>query len=420
MTYFSDGFAADTDVYVLDSTTQNVPPDILIVLDGSGSMRYPVTGNTLYIDPGVHPNHHNCGDNVAYYTTNSAPHTQSCTPINISDEYPNYDQMPTWSNASCTGPFYKYNSTGDSNSQTNCSRIGIAKRGIKKILDANNDGSVTADDETNETYGLHMRMGYMRFKNCDKYSADSGDNYAGGCNQLIKPFGTSYDVIWSSLNGENVYQGTHLAYSLKEAKLYFDRTKNGYNSNNDSDYTDPGEIPPDPAKVCRKKFVILITDGEDSSRATEMVRIRQQRCRREVVAMSRNLANAGYKVFVLGFGAGFAPALKNTLNWAAYYGDTATAAADANPPSSYNIAFGKLYPGTLKSCSNDNTPIQEPKTFRVMLILPRIQNNLTRRYIASKNIFFPFSQNQPPMSHLWFRSARCKTKFRESHVSGDV
>ena len=48
---------------------------------------------------------------------------------------------------------------------TNCSRLEIAKRGIKKILDANNDGSVTDPVDQNT---LNMRMGYMRFYNCGK------------------------------------------------------------------------------------------------------------------------------------------------------------------------------------------------------------------------------------------------------------
>ena len=71
--------------------------------------------------------------------------------------------------------------------------------------------------------------------------------------------------------------------------------------------------------------MILVTDGADtlacSGDGTEGQQNQYKR-RRETVAKAKALADAGYKVFVIGFGADMPHWLRNTLNWAAYYGGT--------------------------------------------------------------------------------------------------
>ena len=239
--------AHDTDLYVLDQSMEQVPPDILFVLDLSGSMRYTPAGEYMYIPDSVScSSSSSCPSNTPFYPTSGVGHTKSCDiDIDSGREYPSY-AIPVYSNSSCTGPFYKTYSSSDPTRNTNCSRLEIAKRGIKKILDANDDGSVTDPVDQNT---LNMRMGYMRFYNCANSSSDSGDNYSSGCNTLRKALDTPYSQIWSSVNGENAYNGTHLAYSLKEAKLYLDDHKNGNQARG---------MNPDPAKACRKKFVISL------------------------------------------------------------------------------------------------------------------------------------------------------------------
>jgi Tfp pilus tip-associated adhesin PilY1 len=184
----------------------------------------------------------------------------------------------------------------------NCSRLAIAKRSIFNILDDNNDNTINASDETS----LGVRLGYMRFTGCS--ANDSGTDYTGGCSRLDKTIGSSYSSINTSVQAETASGGTPLISALKEAKSYLDVHKAA-----------------DDAKDCRQKFVILITDGSDtygcSADGSECDNERYKN-RREAVAKAKALRDAGYKVFVIGFGTAMPPYLRNTLNWMAYYGGT--------------------------------------------------------------------------------------------------
>jgi hypothetical protein len=266
--------------------TANVSPDALIVLDLSGSMAWNPAGGT-----------------------------------NI------------WANSSCTGTFYSSSGSGHT---YNCSRLAIAKRAICKMLDDNNDGCLdsnndgiidTANITTADESSLKVRIGYMRFYNCANSSSEEGDNgksvtysYSSGCNTVIRAintnnkeigeggYGPNYSDIWSSVSGENANGGTPDATALVEAKMYLDAHK-----------------ATDNASSCRNKFVILITDGADTyacdGNGSENQSDQYKR-RRATVDRAKALADAGYKVFVVGFGADMPDFLKHTLNWAAYYGNT--------------------------------------------------------------------------------------------------
>ncbi len=317
---FSAALGADTDIYVLDQTIQQVPPDILFVLDLSGSMRWTPAGQHMYISSS-----YSCGSDVPYYPTSGTGHTKQCT-------IDPYGTVPKWGDATCSGPFYRSSRTvGEIAYTTDCSRVEIAKRAIKSILDANNNGQVENFDYDE----LNMRMGYMRFYDC---GSDTGTNYNLGCNRLINPIYTPYETIWNTINSAGASGGTHLAYSLKEAKLYLDTHKNG-----------------DDAKACRKKFVILISDGEDTLACNgtgSEAQSDQYRRRRETIAAARALSNAGYHVFVVGFGSPLPLALQNTLNWAAYYGGTNNPGVPDSIIGTYLIPAGQLYPAGMSSCSN--------------------------------------------------------------------
>ena len=63
--------------------------------------------------------------------------------------------------------------------------------------------------------------------------------------------------------------------------------------------------------------------------------------RREVVAATKQLADAGYKVFVVGFGSTMPTYLQNTLNWMAWYGGTDNPLlSNSGSKTAYNIPLG--------------------------------------------------------------------------------
>lgn len=311
--------AMDTDIYILTYGEIEIHPDALLLLDLSGSMRWTPAGETMYISSSQ-----TCGNDVAYYPNSGAGYTKACT-IDSSGT------VPKWGNATCSGPFYRTSRTISGVSYTtDCSRIAIAKRAIFNVLDDDNNSNINTTDEDS----LGLRFGFMRFTNCSSSSGD-GSNYSSGCNQLINGLDTHYSTIWSSVNSQTATGGTHLAASLNEAKIYL-----SYHKSLDN------------AADCRQKFVILVTDGADtlacSGDGTEGQQTQYKR-RRETVAKTKALADAGYKVFVVGFGADMPHWLRNTLNFAAYYGGTKNpTATQSGNPTAYN-------PSSVTSCQTSST-----------------------------------------------------------------
>jgi hypothetical protein len=297
-----------------------VAPDALIVLDLSASMNLAPAGSSMFI-----ASTQQCGTDGPFYAFSGPSHDKACS-ISI-------DAVPKYGDAACSGPFYR---TAAGDHVTDCSRLAIAKRALFDVLDDDDGGTINSQDETS----MNVRVGYMRFYNCTANETDG--NYSGGCNSLIKPIGTKFSYIYCNnstsctaitpvgtpgitpgIINELAKGWTPLATALNEAKLYYDVQKAA-----------------DKAKECRQKFVILITDGEDtlacggdgSSTQTD-----QYKRRRESVAKAKALADAGYKVFVVGFGADMPHYLQNTLNWMAYHGQTDNPlAANLGGTSTYN------------------------------------------------------------------------------------
>lgn len=288
--------ALEEDETALFSTS--VSPDALIVLDLSGSMDWNPAG----------------GNNI-------------------------------WGSSSCSGTFYSSSGSGHN---TNCSRIAIAKRAIFNILDDNNNNTINSSDETS----IGVRIGYMRFYNGNDQSGD----YSSGANKLSKAINTRFSRIFCNsstsctvssscssscssstacVNSECANGGTPLAASLSEAKLYLDVHKAADN-----------------AAGCRQKFVILITDGVDtyscSGDGTETQSDMYKR-RRESIAKAKALADAGYRVFIVGFGSAMPDYLEKTLNWMAYFGGTDNPlTANEGDTSAYN-------PTAVTSCGTSPT-----------------------------------------------------------------
>jgi len=272
----------------------------------------------------------------------------------------------TTGNSSCTDM---------SSGSTDCSRLAIAKRAIFALLNDNRGGTSASVIDSSDFDSLGVRIGYMRFYNCQSSSDDTGDNYGNGCNKLIKPISelgkntaTSYQSTFcnaaktgsctitssvsGSISGESALGGTHLAFALKEAKLYLDAHKVA-----------------DPSKDCRKKFVILITDGADTYACSGNgyeCQDHQYKRRRAVVDAAKALS-PDYKVFVIGFGAAMPDELEKTLNWMAYYGGTDNPdQMNTGDVSGYNPASvtdcGVDTSGTYGTCTGYDPPTYSYKT----------------------------------------------------------
>jgi type IV pilus assembly protein PilY1 len=247
----------------------------------------------------------------------------------------------------------------------NCSKINIAKAAIFKVLDANSDGKI----DSNDMSLLNIRIGFMRYtgSNCDESDNPAVFDYTSGCNRLINGIdngtnnGTTYSKIYcgadtscasvttagsgSSVRNSSATGGTPLAASLAEALLYM-------NANKTADSL---------AATCRQKFVLIITDGEDTYACNgngSATQSNMNRRRAAVVTRAKALADAGYKVFVIGFGSDQSTALKNTLNWAAFYGGT----DNPNVVDSLKVGDPGLYtpPSVGSECSTSGDPGSTP------------------------------------------------------------
>jgi hypothetical protein len=360
---FSNALADDTDLYILTQVMEQVPPDALIVLDLSGSMNWTPAGSRLYVDSSSHCSSHSYdGDNVAYYAQSGTGHTYYCDDIPYSGTRPRYGDS-TCSDA--TG-FYLNSGTGHT---TDCSRLAIAKRALFKFLDTDNDGVDPAAPDNiinhfDQDY-LKIRMGYMRYYNCGSSETVTSTSYTSGCNRVFWPDPNSsfenstYSQVYcdnstsctpsssgsaTSIAYESATGGTPLAAALNEAKYYLDYTKNS-----------------DTYAACRQKFVILMTDGADTFACPEQNGSEsdrdQYRGRRETVARARELANAGYYVFVVGFGSNMPYFLQNTLNWAGYYGRTKNTTQTQSISQWYTIPYGQIYPTGVTQCSASTTTL---------------------------------------------------------------
>jgi hypothetical protein len=282
-----------------------IAPDALIILDLSGSMNWTPYGETMYTATGV-----DCFASTSdlFYGESGAGHTQACTIMSGS--------VPKYGDATCMGPFAR---TLGIAGTTDCSRVAIARRTLFDILDDNDSNTITSADDQS----LNVRIGYMRFTTGDD---EAGDPRTGNiqiptsptdmgigarysrlyCNNATTCASTAY--VAGTISGATASGGTPLADALYEARVYLDAHKAS-----------------DSARACRQKFVILISDGSDTfecnGNGTEGQTDQYTR-RRASVKRVKDLADQGYKVFVIGFGIPMPHYLRNTLNWMAYWGGT--------------------------------------------------------------------------------------------------
>ncbi len=321
----------------------SVAPDALIILDLSGSMRWTPAGERMYVSPSVVdcPTYEG-----AFYPNSVSGHTTVCDIDPYQEDPYGISLVPRYGDTACAGPFYRTaGMRGSVDYSTDCSRLAIAKRALFDVLDDNNSNSITGTDEQT----LNIRLGYMRFYNCGLLGDPDG-LYGSGCNSLIWGIGSKYSRIYcnsasgcsatesraGSVSLESASGGTPLVSALNEAKLYLDYHKSL-----------------DAARACRQKFVILITDGSDTfackGNGNEVTQEDQYKRRMETVAKAKALADAGYKVFVVGFGGSMPHWQRNTLNWAAYYGGT------DDPLTSNNGNTSEYIPPSGPACDLNST-----------------------------------------------------------------
>jgi Tfp pilus tip-associated adhesin PilY1 len=278
----------------------------------------------------------------ALFTTSTAPDALFLLDLSGSMDWNPAGGSNIWGGSSCSGTFYSSSGTGHT---VNCSRLAIAKRAIFNVLDDNNDGTINTSDEGS----LGVRIGYMRYYDCT--GDDTGGSYTSGCIQIPgssssrRYIGSKYSQIYCnsstsctigstgsySVGGESANGGTPIGSALNEAKLYLDAHKAA-----------------DAAKACRQKFVIFLTDGSDTfscSGSGAECDGGRYKGRREAVARAKALADAGYRVFVIGFGVAMPDYLENTLNWMAYYGGT------DNPNAANTGSTSGFTPGTPGACT---------------------------------------------------------------------
>ncbi|HAJ28195.1 MAG TPA: hypothetical protein DCG53_13300, partial [Syntrophus sp. (in: bacteria)] len=118
--------ATDEDLFVTVTT-----PDTLIILDLSGSMAWSPSGSS----------------------------------------------SKTWANSTCTANWDSDSGTGH---DTRCRKIDIAKRALFDILDDDNTNTITSADVSS----LGMRIGFMRYYNCNSTSATKAYTDSSGCIKL--------------------------------------------------------------------------------------------------------------------------------------------------------------------------------------------------------------------------------------------
>ena len=260
--------AADTTDQALFAA---VPPDALLVLDLSGSMRWNPKGE---------------------FDSSQEP-------------------IRRFGNDTCSGDaFYDTPRAGFA---TDCARYLIAKRAVYTLLDDNRDGVIDVRDEA----GLDVRLGFWTFSSDNRRRRDIGQPYAaiwcgaGACTgSETYAAGENSILFWTdrALERQRVYGSTSLAACMEAVKPYLD-----------------GHRQTDAYRGCRMKFVILLTDGQDTlycGGTGSGTQRDQYKRRRASVAEVKALYDAGYRVFVIGLGDRMPAYLQNTLNWMAYYGGT--------------------------------------------------------------------------------------------------
>jgi hypothetical protein len=295
-----------------------VDPDALITLDLSGSMGATPYGDDMYSNA---TSGESCSGDKAYGRKTGS--------YNILCNHNNYVCSAS---SDCSEPYYKANESGGEFSSCpggkyDCRKANIARKAIFALLDDDGNGKLQEKDQES----LGIRVAYMRFKECVYGDWYGETGYSSGCNKKLYDFNDRstdkyYENFYNTITGDidaGFGNRTPLVIQLNEAKQYLDAHKST-----------------DPLKDCRKKFVLFITDGWDTMACGHCYWYPPghpkagQKCeesvtgsyaykrRRATIKAAKEVADAGYKVFVIGFGADMPETERYTLEWAAYLAGT--------------------------------------------------------------------------------------------------
>ena len=333
--------AADEDLFV---TVTN--PDVLIILDLSGSMAYSPSGSSSEY----------WANSTCDGGWMSASDWQNNRNYSVNDYRVNADQVYRCilahesSAARKPGEGASWTTYWVNAGKTICRRIDIAKRSLFKLL---NDDNTTNDATNNITSAdvtsLGMRIGFMRYYNCDSTSGTKEYDDSTGCiklswgitatdNTTTTPYSSIYcnnttcastvnsctvtNPVKECIAGYGTTGGTPLAIALREGKHYLDDHK-----------------AQDASRTCRQKSVIVITDGADTYSCSGNGSSTGISQRRSPVKYAKDLADANYKVYVVGFGTTMADTDIRTLNWMAYHGGTRNPnQTQSAVPSGFSVA----------------------------------------------------------------------------------
>jgi type IV pilus assembly protein PilY1 len=226
-------------------------------------------------------------------------------------------------------------------------RIDKARFVIYDLLDADGSGRITrskeeiTDDDENI---LNVRLGYMRYLHCDP-----DGNPKDGNIKVLSDIGEKYRKIWEEVSKGNPSTATPLAQSLVEAKKYF------------KDYINPK----DTAIACRKKYVILITDGADTCDCNGNGYDTTYKMRLKTVQRAKELyeSDPKVKIFAVGFGKTGFQQFRQTLEWVAKYGGTDNPSVlNEGDPNTYDIT--KYIPTGGDPCTTTATQAQaDPESY---------------------------------------------------------
>jgi type IV pilus assembly protein PilY1 len=243
-------YGLDTDLYTVSAV--DIPPNVLIILDNSGSMNNEIAG-AVYDPQFQYPFVVSSSPNGVYYKTNQGwtfwrdQDSIDCVPAkNALISEGNYRGKVNLGTSSCggsnqelaTGNYLNYlNATGGSG---NLPRFGLAKGIIHSYIN-------TTDN---------VRFGLMVF------------NYENG-GRILYPVSNTWlpehkTGIYNALAGLQADSNTPLAETLYEAGLYFKGNIGPQPSlfNAGVSYGQGGTYPSPVLYYCQKNYVILITDGE--------------------------------------------------------------------------------------------------------------------------------------------------------------
>ena len=246
-----------------------------------------------------------------------------------------------YGNTDCSGTTF-YN-TPQPGYGTKCQKFLIAQRAIFNVLDDNKDGVINSQDDAS----LNIRMGFYSFGSAVYRNKDIGKSYANiFCGKSSCSLSNPYDYtgtgnvlyLTDDRYPERTYSSnTAIALALEEVKTYLE-----------------GHKAADKYRSCRQKFVILVTDGGDTKYCEgngDGNQADQYKRRRASVLRAKDLADAGYKVFVIGLAQSVYPFLLKTMNWMAYHGGTDNPqVANSGNPASLNVGYFSPDP-----CAVDDT-----------------------------------------------------------------